>query len=69
MFCKIDPAVMQSLGRYVPLTTPWAPRRPVSAPADRTDRPLAWTRSGALTYGDAEFLMALDESTPWNVRA
>ena len=25
-----------------------------------------WTRSGDLTYGDAELLVALDDTTPWH---
>jgi hypothetical protein len=32
---------------------------------DRNDLLAEWTRSGQLTYGDAELLIALDETTPW----
>lgn len=66
---KGDPALMQHLGRYVPLTAPWSlrPSEPIGA-VDHPDRLLAWTRSGALTYGEAELLLVLDESTPWRRR-
>jgi len=57
-----DPTVMRSLGQFVPLTTP---DRPGPRVEDRTGRLLAWTRSGELTYGDAELLLGLDESTAW----
>jgi hypothetical protein len=32
---------------------------------DRNDLLAEWTRSGRLTYRDAELLIALDETTPW----
>src|SRR5512144_2783842 len=42
---------------------------------DRHDSPdrsqellLSWVRSGDLTWGEAETLLALDESTPWRHR-
>jgi hypothetical protein len=57
-----DPTVMRSLGQFVPLS---APDRPGPRVEDRTGQLLEWTRSGELTYGDAEFLLALDESTAW----
>jgi hypothetical protein len=58
--------VARSMGRYVP-------RDPTAASVLRLGTPRAtrgellaeWTRSGALTYGEAELLMALDETTPW----
>jgi hypothetical protein len=31
----------------------------------KMDRLLAWTATGTLTWGDAELLLALDETTPW----
>ena len=37
------------------------PRRP----PERGERLQAWTRTQQLTYGEAEALLALDESTPW----
>lgn len=61
-----DPTVLRSLGQFVPLSAPGPRPRPALDPEDRTDELLAWTRSGELTYGEAERLMALDEATPWH---
>ena len=58
-----DPTVLRSLGQFVPMT---APDRSGPRVEDRTGQLLAWTRSGEITYGDAEFLLALDESTAWH---
>lgn len=67
---KGDPALMRCLGQYVPLTTPWSPRPTEQlGAADRAVHLLAWTRSGVLTYGEAELLMVLDESTSWQAPA
>jgi hypothetical protein len=60
-----DPVVLRSLGQFVPLTAPRPQERAATPSDDRTDRLLAWARSGRLTYGEAELLSALDESTPW----
>ena len=60
-----DPTVLRSLGQFVPLSPsePSVRRDPRSS--DRSERLLEWSRSGRLTYGDAERLLALDESTAW----
>jgi hypothetical protein len=60
--------VARSMGRYVPLgpTAAGGPRR-VTLRATRGELLTEWTRSGALTNGEAELLMALDETTPWRV--
>lgn len=59
-------AVVQVMGRLVSLDTQPAPaRRPPRTPEQRSDLLATWARSGHLTYGEAELLMALDESTAW----
>ena len=60
-----DPTVMRSLGQFVPLNRPAPQARPALGGDDRADLLLEWSRSGRLSYGDAELLLALDESTPW----
>jgi hypothetical protein len=58
--------VARSMGRYVRLDPTAAAARPLDTPRTTRSEQLAeWTRSGALTYGEAELLMALDETTPW----
>ncbi len=60
------PAVVQVMGRLVSLDAQPAPARPRRrTPEQRSDLLSTWARSGHLTYGDAELLMALDESTAW----
>jgi hypothetical protein len=34
-------------------------------PGDRSERLSEWSSSGRLTYGEAEMLLALDESNDW----
>lgn len=62
-----DPTVLRSMGQFVPLT---ASEPTVARPSsdDQADRLLAWTGTGQLTYGEAESLLALDESTSWRYR-
>jgi len=69
-----DPTVLRSMGQFVPLTRPepldlepqnTEPHDTAPRSGDRADRLLAWTRTGQLTYGEAESLLALDESTSW----
>ena len=55
-----DPRVLRSMGQFVPLTESGARR-----PPERGERLQAWTRTQQLTYGEAEALLALVESTPW----
>jgi hypothetical protein len=59
-----DPTVLRSMGQFVPLTRP-TPQATGQRSDERADRLLAWTRTGRLTYGEAESLRALDESTSW----
>jgi hypothetical protein len=59
-----DPTVLRSMGQFVPLTRP-TPRATGQRSDERADRLLAWTRTGQLTYGGAESLLALDETTAW----
>jgi hypothetical protein len=60
------PAVVQVMGRLVSLDAQPAPaRRLPRSPEERSDLLATWARSGRLTYGDAELLMALDETTAW----
>ena len=58
--------VARSMGRYVPLDqTAAAVFRRGTPRATRGELLTEWTRSETLTYGEAELLMALDETTPW----
>lgn len=60
------PAVVQVTGRLVSLDAPPAPARPRTlTPEQRSDLLATWAHSGHLTHGEAELLMALDESTAW----
>ncbi len=65
------PAPMLVTGLAAPLhyvaRPPAARTMPLSAPSghDRTDVVAAWAASGVLTWGEAELLMALDETTAW----
>jgi hypothetical protein len=60
--------VARSMGRYVPPDpTAAAVPRLGTARATRSELLAEWTRSGALTYGEAELLTALDETTAWRV--
>lgn len=60
-----EPTVLRSMGQFVPLTAPRPQIRPSLPAEDQEDRQLAWARSGRLSYGEAELLLELDESTPW----
>jgi hypothetical protein len=60
-----DPLVLRSLGQFVPLAPSAVSARRDPRPDDRGERLLEWSRSELLTYGDAETLLALDESTSW----
>ncbi len=62
-----DPTVLRSMGQFVPLTAT-KPQTPGPRSDERPDRLLAWAGSGQLTYGEAESLLALDESTSWRSR-
>ncbi len=58
------PAVVEVMGRLVSLDAqPTPARRLPHSPEERSDLLVQW--AGHLTYGDAELLMALDESTAW----
>jgi hypothetical protein len=58
--------VARSMGRYVPPDqTAAAVLRRGTPRASRGELLTEWTRSETLTYGEAELLMALDETTPW----
>jgi hypothetical protein len=58
--------VARSMGRYVPRDqTAAAVLRRGTARAPRSELLAEWTHSRAITYGEAELLMALDETTPW----
>jgi hypothetical protein len=67
-----EPTVLRSLGQFVPLTAPRPQGRPdpiIDDQDDQDDRLLAWARPGQLSYGEAELLSALDDSTPWRETA
>jgi len=54
------------MGHLVALDSRPAARHLLSLPrAKRSDLLAEWTRSGDLSYGEAELLMALDETTSW----
>jgi hypothetical protein len=58
--------VARSMGRYVPMDqTAAAVLRRGTPRAGQGELLTEWTRSGTLTYGEAELLVALDETTPW----
>jgi hypothetical protein len=55
------------MGHLVPLGSRTAARSVLAGPRpDPGDLLAEWTRSGDLTYGEAEALMALDETTSWS---
>ncbi len=59
--------VVRIMGQLVPLDSRPAPRSALARPRpERNDLLAEWTRSGDLTYGEAEALMALDETTRWS---
>jgi hypothetical protein len=60
------PAVVRVAGRLVSLDAHPAPvhRLPRTA-EERTGEVARWAHSGHLTFGEAELLMALDETTAW----
>jgi hypothetical protein len=61
-----DVTVVRSMGQLVSLDSRPAARHLLSRPrAERSDLLAEWTRSGDLTYGEAELAMALDETTSW----
>ena len=60
-----DPTVMRVMGQFVPLGGPGPEAPPALTADERTARLLEWSHSEGLSYGDAELLLALDESTPW----
>jgi len=54
------------MSHLVALDSRPAARHLLSLPrAERSDLLAEWTRSGDLSYGEAELLMALDETTSW----
>jgi len=54
------------MGQLVAIGPRPAARQPLDRPrAERGDLLAEWSRSGELSYGEAELLMALDETTPW----
>jgi hypothetical protein len=58
--------VVRVMGHLVPLDTRPAARSVLARPLpDRDELVAEWTRSGDLTYGEAQALMALDETTSW----
>jgi hypothetical protein len=60
--------VARSMGRYAALDpTATAVLRLGPFRATRSELLAEWTCSGTLTYGEAELLMALDETTPWRM--
>jgi hypothetical protein len=61
-----DATVVRTMGQLVAIGPRPAARQPLDRPrAERGDLLAEWTRSGELSYGEAELLMALDETTPW----
>jgi hypothetical protein len=58
--------VVRSMGQLVAIDSRPAARHLLAQPrGERNDLLAAWTRSGDLSYGEAELLMALDETTSW----
>jgi hypothetical protein len=54
------------MGQLVAIDSRPAARHLLAQPrGERNDLLAAWTRSGDLSYGEAELLMALDETTSW----
>jgi len=61
-----DATVVRTMGQLVAIGPRPAARQPLDRPrAERGDLLAEWSRSGELSYGEAELLMALDETTPW----
>ena len=61
-----DVTVLRSMGQLVALDSRPAAGRLLGLPrAGRSVLLAEWTRSGDLSYGEAELLVALDETTPW----
>jgi hypothetical protein len=59
--------VVRVMGQLVPLDSRPAARSVLARPRRDCGELLAeWARSGGLTYGEAEALMALDETTSWS---
>jgi len=59
--------VVRIMGQLVPLDSRPAARSLLARPrTERSDLLADWTRSRDLTYGEAEALMALDETTSWS---
>jgi hypothetical protein len=60
-------SVVSCMGYLVPVRTAAAPAAaPVELDADDL---LTWARSGDLTWGEAEGLLALERTTAWDYRA
>jgi hypothetical protein len=59
--------VARSMGRYAPLAPTAAVFRLGTSRATRSELLDEWTCSGTLSYGEAELLMSLDETTHWRV--
>jgi hypothetical protein len=61
-----DVTVLRGMGQLVALDSRPAARHLLDLPrAERSDLLVEWTRSGELSYGEAEQLMALDATTRW----
>src|SRR4051812_22821753 len=61
-----DATVVRTMGQLVAIGPRPTARQPLDRPrVERSDLLAEWTRSGELSYGEAELLMALDETTPW----
>jgi hypothetical protein len=60
-----DVEVIRSVGEHAAPESQPALEAPGAGGLERSDLLAEWTRSGDLTFGDAELLAALDETTPW----
>jgi hypothetical protein len=66
---RTQPAVVRCMGQLVPLRAPQAAREvPVRDADARMALLLAWTGSGELSWGEAEALLALEETAGWAAR-
>jgi hypothetical protein len=53
------------MGQLIPLGAPGLKKNAGLDAETGPDRLREWTQSGQLTYGEAELLLVLDESTAW----
>jgi hypothetical protein len=60
-----DVEVIRSVSEHAAPDSQRATEPPGAGGRERSDLLAEWTRSGHLTFGDAELLVALDETTPW----